>query len=113
MKTKYHTTVKITRKKLLKLDACEFGLQQVRSLLPAKISTDPHENFELAEALICASASWRLHWLARKVSDYTFEIDAQAAYSVAGRSFFADHDGWQVAQQLAAIADYIATKEGR
>jgi hypothetical protein len=126
MKTKKHTTVVITKAWLESIDACECGINAVLPLLPATLSTDPDKNIELAMFLAehPRSALWAdaAHILCKIWNDdpssrgyislfAVWPDDCLAADDDSGT--FPGRDVWLTAQYLAAIADHIATKEGR
>jgi hypothetical protein len=116
---KKHTTVTITRKMLEELGACGEGLQFLEVVCgnKAKISTDPVANMDLALDLV----DWHLQhdwrwghaaWLAEQVLGESYTSGVTIAVSDI-EDLMSGHDAFQVAQQLAWVADALATKAGR
>ena len=113
-KTKTHRTVTITAKMLERLGACTCGLEAIRPCLPIKISTDPEENFEVAEMIVCSERArdgwYDAGWLAG-----CFELDPYPDndHYLKGKPNPDARCIYVVAQQLAMAADGIVTKAGR
>lgn len=117
-----HKCITITEKMLRDQGACIDGLEQARQFLPARISTDPEENLELAMDLADSAraiAQWEdARWFAsvldaeslgmyRPDNDYFFDqtdnrVDANNA-----------RDPMLIAQYLAWAADALLTRRGR
>lgn len=119
---KFHTTITITRSELEAKGACTRGLAAASALLPAKVSTDPEQNIELALAFVeqCDGANWRaldfLYWYATAAYDYAAAYDADAADAANDAAYDADayaSDISLVAQVLAIIADAVACNQGK
>jgi hypothetical protein len=114
---KKHTTVTITLSMLCREGACKDGRNDVQLLLPAKLSTDPERNFALAFKL--ADSWWADHgrdhvyWLGRTVGISYNDLLPDGDILASNNSLRTQIDAYLVAQQLAMIADTLATKAGR
>jgi hypothetical protein len=123
---KKHTTVIITIEMLDALGPCRPGREAWQDLLPAKLSTDPLENLDLALEMIERDRvrinKWDdARWLAAHLCNVAVWPDSDY-YTVSPGNINADNervdcgesfDGFLIAQYLAWAADAIATKEGR
>lgn len=111
-KIKPHRTI-VLKREHIPSDACRDGLEAARELLPMRISTNPHENFEQAQRLvnIHKRQTWEIghaHWLARRLGACTLDDLIEAGLGV--------NDGWDawiVAQQLSWIADKLLSDRGK
>lgn len=114
---KPHTTVTLDRKWFKKHRACADGLRNVAHLLPVTLSTDPEENIDLAYELAdtkdgsgctCYSCTCEadVTWLEDTVTQ-SAEIVWQHPLD-SGR-----FDLSLLCQMLAAVADKLATQQGR
>lgn len=110
---KTHGTVMITRKLLEHYNACRFGLQCVAALLPARISTNVDDNFDLACQLAQVERP-DVGWLATVVGLRAFDdVYKILSLAVLDQNGDADQDPMVIAQRLAMIADKMLSDKGR
>lgn len=57
-----HQKIRITRKKLVQLGACNGGLSAVERLLPITLSTDPDRNIPIAKKVLGTDARFYAFW---------------------------------------------------
>lgn len=113
---KTHKTVTVTARMLKKFGACDEGIETVSEFLPAKLSTDPEKNIELACHMVDSAAALTRnfdggHWLVHRA---TTESDVfPDGELLVGDYFDTQRDAWITAQYLAWVADGIATRAGR
>lgn len=110
---KKHTTVTITKKTLEDLGACFAGVEDVRHLLPAKLSTDPEKNYKIALKLADSRSARigldRAWWLMVTIArEHTLPNSL-----LVGAYHYTQLDAWVIAQYLAWVADALATRDGR
>jgi hypothetical protein len=111
---KKHTTVAITEEMLQRHMPCGPGLDCARPLLPAKFSTDPHKNLKLADKWTKTDRPFDLSWLTAALCDlYITTPDEYDEVRLVDETYDWSRDAWVVAQNMAIIADHLATKEGR
>lgn len=124
MSDKKHVTIDFTIEMLDKLNPCPAGREAALAFLPAKLSTDPEENIDLACALACseraAAGQSDARWLMSKVAGDTSIIccsgcDRDYYYNALHERSGGDphEDPLLIAQYLAWIADKLATDAGR
>lgn len=117
-----HKTITITGRMLRRLEACSDGIFETAELLPAKVSTYPEDNIELASELIDAGHGNHVAWLADRAA--TVAIDASMTwpdndYSIKSNGVRAmdftpcTADVFIIAQWLAHAADYLLMMKGR
>lgn len=125
MGTKVHRTVQLTAQSLVTLGCCREGVDEVASMLPADVSTDPEQNIALAEALAELDKAYypqdvagisSLVWCASQYGKGG--VDDLDVYCVGGaRSRSGQRpygtDIGIIAQGLAMAADRILTREGK
>lgn len=115
---KKHTTVTITKRMLqLVFSACGSGLEEVKHLLPAKVSTDPERNFALAFKLCKNHGAEDEHadrafWLVSRAMGSRVDVFPTDDLLV-GAMYDTQYDAFIIAQWLAWVADALATKAGR
>lgn len=113
---KTHKTIMYTVEMLDKLNPCSSGRASARPFLPAKLSTDPEENIELALELAQADPKLNMTWFATASAEGTVvACDRDYHYDSTGANANREshRDPFLIAQYLAWIADAIATRDGR
>ena len=121
-----HTTVTVTDQLLINRGACGAARNSLRPLLPAKLSTRPELNLDLACAVIDtvrdnhylqAWLDWMFNDALETYADNTrpdgvdYFRNCRGTWLDDGRDYRSDP--FIIAQWLAAIADGLARKQGR
>lgn len=111
--SKRHVTVTITEKLIRELNPCRDGFNALKHLLPAKLSTNPDDNIDLALEIAQSDRACCYHddswWLAARFRQYDGLPDTDT-----GGLFYKDmQDPTIIAQRLAMVADALASKDGR
>lgn len=114
---KTHKTITVTKRMLCKkLNACDGGVADVKSFLPATVSTDPEDNIKLAIKLIEAGVGHHAAFIVNHVAyDPALYLSLEErSNSLNGQTGLAWYkDPYTMAQMLAAGADAILTSKGR
>lgn len=126
---KTHKTFEVTADVLRSppIYACSIGIEDIASLLPCEVSTDPEENYDVASELVAIGEGARVEWLCYQLSyaelpDEDFEVDDDYFYRTrknglrgkcTRRAATLYSDVFVIAQQLAMYADQMLTLKGK